>query len=316
MDRNKKTIQITVFKILVFWVLPCQAQKLNWIPFEWSGYQAKTRYFNKSAIMINCKIDTLNYSFKMQFDLGATKTVIYGKTFQSFQNEFAIYENKLDTLKKFWYNGKQYPVYKSIDLSLGNVRFKKVSIGKYSDFGYKQVLDSIDFSRPITIGTIAPDLFKDKFLIIDYPNNRIACASKLPAQFKEVNFTSIKNENGRIFVPVEINGKVEYLLFDTGIAMFPLLTSQKNALAIAQSAIQDSIDVTTWGKNYFVFGNKINKTLKLGNKELPNDIVYYDKTEQFDWWFERDKFWGIIGNSYFKNNILIIDYKSGKLGVK
>jgi hypothetical protein len=313
---HQKTIKIALFSpLLILATVQCYAQQLQWIPFEWSGYQAKTRYFENASIMVNCTIDNLKYPFKMQFDLGATKTVIYGKTFQSFPAEFAVYEHQLDTTNLFWYNSKQYPTYKAIDLKLGKVLFKKTPIGKYTDYGFTQIKDSIDFSKPLTIGTIGPDLFQDKFLIIDYPNHRIAVADKLPNEYANVTFTSIKKENGRIFIPLEMNGKSEYLLFDTGIAMFPILTSQKNAMDIADTAIKDSIDVNTWGKKYFVYGNQITKSVKLGNKELPKGLVHYDKIEIFDFWFERDKFWGIIGNAYFKNSVLIIDYKNNKIAV-
>lgn len=304
-----------IFPLLFFSIASSYAQKLKWIAFEWSGYQAKTCYFENSAIMIRCKIDKLKYPFRMQFDLGATQTVIYGKTFQSLPEEFALYQNKLDSTCLFWYNGKQYPSYKSIDLRLGNTLFKQISIGKYSDYGVTQKKEVIDFSKPLTIGTIGADLFKDKFLIIDYPNNRIAVTDKLPHIYKKLTFTPIKKENGRIFIPLQINDRLEYLLFDTGIAMFPILTSQKNAMEIADTNIKDSIDVNTWGKKYFVYGNQMTKPIKFGNKELPKKLVHYDKVEIFDFWFERDKFWGIIGNAYFKDNILIIDNKNNKIAV-
>ncbi len=313
---DSKTLKLVLLlQLLCLAARPCYAQKLNWIPFEWTGYQAKTRYFENAGIMVNCKIDKLKYPFRMQFDLGATKTVIYGKTLQSFPDEFAFYEGKLDTSNLFWYNSKAYPTYQNVDLMLGKARFKKIKIGKYSDYGFTQIKDSIDFSKPLTIGTIGPDLFQDQFLIIDYPNNRIAVTDKLPKQYANLNYTTIKKENGRIFIPLEINGKLEYLLFDTGIAMFPLLTSQKHAAEIANAVVQDSIDVNSWGKKYFVYGNQIAKSVRLGNKELPKGLVHYDKIEIFDWWFERDKFWGIIGNAYFRNNVLIIDYKSNRLAI-
>jgi nucleoside-specific outer membrane channel protein Tsx len=123
------------------------AQKRQWIPFEWSGYQAKTRYFDKSAILVKTQMDDLSYPFRMQFDLGATNTVIYGKTFQSFKQEFAAFEQKLDASDLFQYNGKKYPTYKPVNLKLGGVDFKNLGVGKYSTFGTTVNLDTMDMSK-------------------------------------------------------------------------------------------------------------------------------------------------------------------------
>ncbi len=315
-----RIIQIVIFGLLFgYFAVSNQAvaQSMQWISFEWSGYQAKTRYFDKSAILVKTKIDDLPHNFKMQFDLGATHTVIYGKTFESFKKDFATYEQKVDSTALFWYNGKKYPTYQSINLKLDKVDFKNIGIGKYIDYGNTFSSDTIDKVKSVVIGTIGVDLFQDKFLIIDYPNSKMCVTEKLPKQFEKVSFIDVQKTNdGRIFIPMEIDGKPERLLFDTGVAMFPLLTSEKNAKAIAEPIVKDSLDVNSWGKTYYTYGNTINKPVKLGKKQLPKGLVYYDKIQLFDEWFENNKFWGIIGNAYFINNVLIIDYKNNKIGVK
>lgn len=293
------------------------AQKIEWIPFNWSGYQTKTKYFDKSAIMIHVKIDNLPYRFKMQFDLGADKTVVYGKTFQSYKKEFEQFETKLDTTNKFWYNNKEYPSYPNVKLTLGEKVFKNIQLGKYTDFGSVFNPDTLKKDETIIIGTIGADLFKDKYLIIDYPNSRIAVVSKLPKEFSNVVFVKTKKlDDGRFYVPLEIGGKTEYVLFDTGTAMFPLITSENNAIAISNDVIKDSIEVSTWGKYYFVYGNQINKPVTLANKTLTNGLVYYDKVKTFDNWFEVNNFWGILGNAFFIKNIVVIDYKNYSIAVK
>jgi hypothetical protein len=50
---DNKAIKIALLSpVFLFLSIQCYAQKLRWIPFYWIGYQTKTRYFDKSAIML------------------------------------------------------------------------------------------------------------------------------------------------------------------------------------------------------------------------------------------------------------------------
>ena len=58
------------------------------------------------------------------------------------------------------------------------------------------------------------------------------------------------------------------------------------------------------------YGFKVNKPLEVSGKARPNSVVYYDKEGLWKQIFDAFKVWGITGNAYFYDNVLIIDYKN------
>ena len=291
-------------------------ESLNWIPFEWVGGSVSGRYSDKLAINIPVSIDGLPHKFKMQFDLGAVTTVIYGNSIDKYLDKYPKLKNKLDSTTTFIINGQENPMFNNVGLSLGNVSFGKRDIGYFKDYGEPIPTDSISTSTQKLIGTIAPDLFKDKYLIVDYPNQRISVAKKLPRKLAKADLQVCLIEDGRITIPLTINGEVENLMFDTGSSMFALITSEENANQISADNIIDSLSVNSWGNNVTVYGKKITSEVKFGETILQPSIVYYIKDEMFTEFFKQQNIWGIAGNAYFLNNIIIIDYKNCRFGIK
>ena len=65
-----------------------------------------------------------------------------------------------------------------------------------------------------------------------------------------------------------------------------------------------------------VYGKKERTKVKFGSKSLNQTIVYYDKQKGNEKFYEEEEIWGVTGNAYFLNNIVIIDYKKKLFGVK
>ena len=106
---------------------------------------------------------------------------------------------------------------------MGQVSFGNRNIGHFKNFGDNITADSINTKTAKDIGTIAPDLFENKVLIIDYPNKRICIATVIPKQFQKAQFRPYKIKDGRIKIPITINGKDEDVMFDTGSSLFALI---------------------------------------------------------------------------------------------
>jgi hypothetical protein len=291
-------------------------QKLNWIPFEWVSDSISGKYYDKLAINIPISIDGLPHKFKMQFDLGAVTTVIYGNSIAKYLDKYFGFNNKIDSTKSFIINGQKNPMFKNVGLSLGNVSFGERNIGYFKDYGEPIPTDSIYTSTEKHIGTIAPDLFKDKYLIIDYPNKRICVTKNLPRKLAKVDFQACSITSGRVTIPLTINGKVENLMFDSGSSMFSLITSEENANQISVNNIIDSLSANSWGDNMTAYGKKINSEVKFGKTILQPSNVYYVKNEMIAEFFKQQNIWGITGNAYFLNTIVIIDYKNSRFGIR
>lgn len=291
-------------------------QKIEWIPFNWQGDSVSGKYLDKLYITIPVTIDNMPNKFNMQFDLGAKSTMIYGKSFENYLDNNKNLSKKIDTSLVFWMdNGKNFK-FKNVDFKLGKVSFGNRDIGLFKDFGDIIPIDSIITNSEKHIGTIAPDLFQDKILIIDYPNKRICVTSELPKQFVKANFRPYKIKDGRIKIPFLINNKQEDLLFDTGSSLFALMTTEERAKQISNEKIIDSLKISSWGEYYMVYGQTVNSKIKFGKKELKPATVFYDRLNKFDKFYDEEKIWGNTGNAYFLNNIVIIDYKKKLFGVK
>jgi len=198
-------------------------QKLQWIPFNWVGDSVSGKYFDKLAITIPVTLDNLPNKFRMQLDLGATVTVIYENSFKHYLDTYSELKNKIDTTLKFRMQSQTNYKFKNLGLKLGNVSFGNRNIGHFKNFGDSISIDSINTKSEKDIGTIAPDLFENKILIIDYPNKRICVTTELPEQFSKAQFRDYKIKGGRIKIPITINGKDEDVMFDTGSSLFALI---------------------------------------------------------------------------------------------
>lgn len=185
-----------------------QIEKLHlpWMRFIWEGDSLAGRYFDKVGMSIPIKIDDLPYDFTAQLDLGAVHTVFYGKPLAPYLEMFPDLENKLDTALVQGYVGYDAcRIFQHINLYLDKVPFKNIPIGHYADFGDSISMDSAKSNTPKHIGTIAPDLFQGKILIIDYPNQRLCVLDTMPGILQEkVDFVTFKIRKGRIKIPFVI----------------------------------------------------------------------------------------------------------------
>ncbi|MBB6273837.1 hypothetical protein HDF26_004310 [Pedobacter cryoconitis] len=307
--------RISITFLLFVSTVAANAQDLKWIPFKWTGDSISGKYFDKSSIVIPVKINNIPANFNMQFDLGAVRTVLYGNSIQPYLDAYPDLKNKIDTSKKFLIQGANDPMFTNMVLQMGTTSFNDIEIGYFKKFGRKINKDSIFSDTEKHIGTIGPDLFKDKILIIDYVQKRIGICEELPKQYKSATFKPFKSDDGRPKIPLVINDKTEYLLFDTGSSLFTLTTTKKDALQAANPKIVDSLSVYSWGKKLTYYGVKTNKPIKFGHKVLNGSLVYYDEQETFQDFYKFAKIWGLTGNVFFLKNTVIIDYKNKLFGV-
>lgn len=184
----------------------------------------------------------------LQFDLGAVRTVIYGNSIKPYLHAFPNLQNKIDTSKTFLIQGVNNPMFSNIAIQMGTTSFKGIDIGYYKNYGKIISKESMKIDEEKHIGTLGPDLFQNKILIIDYPNNKIGVCEVLPKKYQSATFKPFKSNDGRLKIPLKINGKTEYVMFDTGSSLFTLTATKKNALEISNATIVDSLSVSSWGK--------------------------------------------------------------------
>jgi len=305
MNKFKQSIYL-IIPLFIF--IGCsQEQSLEWIPFHWESDTISGKYIEKAYIYIPVKIEDMPYDFTMQLDLGTYQTVFYGNAIEHYLEGCPSLTDKYEM-----------PMFKSVRLQAGPVEFNGVDIGNMANFGEKISKDSIHTKTPKHIGTIAPDIFQDKFLVIDYKTGRLAVSDFLPTEYKDLPAEKFELIDGIIRLPFRINGEEHKLMFDTGSSPFPLATSKEKALGISNAVITDSLSGPLWwGRDITFYGLEVNKPIEFGGNVLKNSTVYYDK----DGLWENEVFkplnlWGLTGNAYFFDNTVIIDYKNQLFRIK
>ena len=313
-----KKVLILLFLGILVTSCSRKTHNLEWIPFTWTSVSLEGRNIEKAAMNISVSIDDISHNkFIMQFDLGAVLTVFYEKALNPFLYDSPLLNTKLDTTKTFWYNGQpNNPYFNNVNLSLGDVVFESIKVGLYKNYGTEISRDSISPETEIRIGTIGADLVQNKVLIIDYKLSRLAIADTLPAEYQNISFEDFIIDNRRIKIPFQINGKKEHLMFDTGASIFTLTTSKQNALSIGGSEIVDSLTVTSWGEYVTFYGLKTVFPIMFGDKDMGSSIVYYSEDTSWDDFYKSENMWGLTGNAFFFNDVVIIDYKNNRFGVQ
>jgi len=292
-----------------------KAQDVKWIPFHWTGDTISGKYFDKSAIVIPVSIENIPARFNMQFDLGAVRTVIYGNSIAPYLEAYPELKKKIDPSKTFLIQGENNPMFSRMSLKMGGASFDGLDIGYFKNYGGRLSKEDLLSDAEKHIGTIGPDLFQGKILIIDYPKKRIGICEALPRQYREASFQPFKSGDGRPKIPLTINGKTQYVMFDTGSSIFTLQTTKKEALDAAGAKIIDSLTVNSWGKKLTFYGVKAKKPIKFGTKVLEGSTLYYDEQETFQDFYKFVEILGLTGNAFFLNSTVIIDYKNKLFGV-
>lgn len=291
-------------------------EKVKWYDYYWDGDSANPR----DAMILKSKIDTVDFNFRWQFDTGSPRTFVYGNVWNSFADAFP-YLKKLffvvDTLKNDGF----------INLKNGGViisgeRLPKNIIGYLPNYGNvidkNLILDNLGSST--SLGTIGIDIFRDGVLIIDFRKNKIGYTDKLSHQFytrkhNTLDFTLYQN---RIILPFNIGNEIFYFFYDSGASLFPLKTTSAFSNLSKIVNYSDTLyNITTWGKSYNVPGGNIKKGASLGKLKITNPKIYVhpDPELYHTKIFKEANTYGLIGNAYFDNKVIVIDFTKMKFTI-
>ncbi|MCC8062944.1 MAG: hypothetical protein LIO68_06860 [Rikenellaceae bacterium] len=288
-----------------------QKQSLQWIPFYWEGDTISGRYIGKAYLYVPVKIEDLPDSFSMQLDLGTMETQFYGTPLKPYLGKSGALAGKLGS-----FESDPNALFTDVDLQLGPVAMK-ADVWHRANFGEEIPRNPVQPNKPIHIGTIAPDLFRDKILIIDYKSSRFAITDRLPAKYGKLPAAKFESDNGIVKLPFRIDGKACQVMFDTGSSPFPLATSRERAFEISDSVVTDSLSGPLWwGREITFYGLEVTKPIELEGTAFRNGTVYYDKEGLWNDIYNSLNVWGLTGNAYFLDHTVILDYKNKLFRIK
>jgi hypothetical protein len=294
-------------------------EEINWANFEWAGDSLGNRYFDKVAMFIPVNFKGVPHNFLAQLDLGSDVSIVYGNSFKAYLSTYPEFGRKLDTILSEIAIGKENQgEIKDIELSLDSFLTQLKSVVYYKKFGSETPIDSIKSLSKKHIGIIGADIVKDKVLLIDYKNNRIAIVDSLtPKQITKFDFADCKIKNGRIKLPLLVSGTTQWYMFETGSSIFPIVTDESNWKNIANVSKKETIQISSAGKSYNITGAETNKDIYFDKIKLPKTQAYVMPVNLngYTEMFKQEEVTGTIGNAYFFNTIVAIDFKQSKFGI-
>ncbi len=324
MTKKATSLFLSSFVLISILFTSCKSGKkdleeLNWANFEWAGDSLGNKYFDKVAMFIPVNFKGVPHNFLAQLDLGSDISIVYVNSFKAYLSTYPEFGRKLDTILSEVAIGKENQgEIKDIELSLDSFLTQLKSVVYYKKFGGEIPADSISSLTKKHIGIIGADIVKNKVLLIDYKNNRIAIVDSLnPKQTDKFNFLDCKITNGRIKLPLQINGTTQWYMFETGSSIFPLVTDENNWKNICDVSKKETIKISSKEKAYDILGAEINKDVFFGKEKLLKMKAYVMplNLNGYTEMFKQEEVKGTIGNAYFFNTVIAIDFKQSKFGV-
>lgn len=308
----RKNICVIIFLLLAKLSF---SQKSEWIHFDWHGENIFGKYYEKLAMSLPLKIENLPYNFCGQLDLGATRTVLYGNSLKNYPLD--LIKTKLDSLGEPYYlNGRKGNFIRKVNLKIDRKNFANTDLAYVYDYGDEISKDSINSSSQKLIGTVAPDLFQNKYLVIDFPNQRMRIYDELPRKYKKANFVDVLIRKGRIKIPLTIGQKTEYVIFDTGNCLGDLLLDKETIASFTNpnEAATEFLSGKSWGQDYLVYQKKLLDPVFINNQKVPITTAQFTDSNDDVKFNREEKIIGLMGPLSFVNQIVIIDYKNLRFG--
>lgn len=287
-------------------------EKIKWMDFYWDGDTENP----KDAILLQSKIDTLDFKFNWQFDTGSPYTFLYGDLWRSFADAFPYLNKKFplaDTLSEGHKKMMEPKIF------FGTIPLTKKTVyllAGYGDYIDKEILYA-NYGASLTIGI---DQFRNGVLIIDFRNNKIGYSHKFTDNFysKKSNTVDFILYMNRIILPVTIGNKTYPFFYDSGASLFPIKTTLDFKKDFPPMAAADTLyNITTWGKSYDVPGMRTNDKTKIGSATYKDVKIYVhpDSEKYHTEIFREAGTYGLIGNQLFENKIIIIDFTRMKFTI-
>ena len=281
--------------------------------FKWEGYTFNGEDNPYSVMLVPVFIPGVDHTFYMQFDTGATNTVLYYKPILSINEK---YNNliKIDTIE-----GRVRAMEASI--KVGTVDVKATSLGFV---GMNNKINWTDSTAINIIGTVGNDFMEKNPIRLDFKNNKITLVNSLD-QNSESNkdYLPFTFDGRKIFLSAKLNDEPASLWYDSGSSMFELIVEESTFWELAApNAKKESFETNSWGTKIPTHNIKSNGEFDFGSVSIPLTTVTY-----MEWPNKMQAFMlkaaniggdlgGMTGNKLFLGKTLILDAPNLRYAVK
>ncbi|MDP2454788.1 MULTISPECIES: hypothetical protein [unclassified Kaistella] len=284
------------FLIILLCTFSTNAQSQT-IAFNWEKDSINGKLIDKIAMSVPFTIE--NQTYRSQFDLGANTTLIYDKCFEKTElikskeirpNDFAA--------------GHSMFVVKNQNLKIDNFEIKNYDLQGLLNFEQGEVC-----------GVVGSDIFKDKYVTINFSKKEIEVSDKLKRKLlKQIQFVDAKYINNKLHVPIRIDDKTYYFLYDSGASIFPMITYKENMKQVIENKeIVENFNLKNFNNPLILRAVDINKNIQLGNNNFMVKQLWFTDEDYFG--FKQQDIDGIIGNDFFYDKIIVLDFKNKRFGI-
>jgi len=294
-------------------------QKYKWIDFKWRTSEISGKIYNKAAIEVPFKIDKFSPDFVIQLDLGSSVSIFYENTLKSYYDVYCNLMNKIDstnTMPVIYENNCRVKYFSDLQIVLDTIKFKNPRIGMGYGLGDIISHDSVYNKKSRLIGLLGADFFNNKILIIDYKNERISITDTLYNDFiQNIEFQQYLSSktSSRVLLPIKLSNTTYSMMFDTGCSIFSLILKTDLWKLNTDFKNQNTMKVKGVSRFLYFFQSKALTDAFFGDMKLPKSFYYC--VPQGDDFFIRENISGIIGNAFFLDKIVIVDFKNKRFGV-
>jgi hypothetical protein len=170
-------------------------------------------------------------------------------------------------------------------------------------------------TKGVLSGSLGLDLLVGGFVLIDYPNRRMALMKPGQAPLwllQRTTWTPAELRDAKFFLTVVLGGKtVQGLFFDTGASAFPITVDFEKWVELTGCAGPEAASthwtVSAWGKKVTALGSPARGPLVIGSARILNPTVFYLKEQPslFEQWpFPAT---GLVGCAPFWDRVVILD---------
>jgi len=282
-----------------------EIKDFSWQPFEWRDSMLGETYYDKAAIFVPIQLEQSDREFWLQLDTAAP-SLFFGSTIDSLE----LYGNTFSKNAKndaIIFNGK-----------IAGYDTKNAIFATMKNYGQTVT----DEDEDVRIGSLGMDFFKDRILVLDFPNNRLAIAnsaSQLPAEIVEkVTFSKSEMVRNYFVVNMMFGETPLKIAYDTGSSIFPLHVNQDlwQQFTGREGKETDNIfiEAPAWGNYITVIGAPSKEEMIISDFELGKPMIYYsEKTPDR---YKGSGLDGLMGNApFFDDYIVILDGIEQRFGL-
>ena len=279
------------------------AGQAKWQPFRWLAVDVGSARLERAALVVPVKVLGLPGNQHFQLDLGATVSSLHGGAVEDLDRSFELRADGM-----------------TISGTVGGavVQDEPVEVLR----GFRATL--VKGQRMPVIGTLGLSFFERRTLVLDYPAGRFLVLpgnAALPGDLaSRVTFIRAVNRNGKLYVPIEVDGVAEEgVFFDSGASPFPFVTSPQEWRRLTGRRGDESsnrrMTVSSWDTDITMVGARMTGDLRVGPVLRRRPTIWFtpDRRFSFDAWPSTK---GLFGNEFFADHfVVVVDLPNRRFGV-